>query len=93
MDFLYRHVGNYRLDGEDARVRASGLDVLDFSITKGLRRRVDLNFVIDNLTGKHYFETQNFFESRARPGAPVIARVHGYSIGVTGGLTFHFFGK
>ncbi|HST21388.1 MAG TPA: TonB-dependent receptor [Blastocatellia bacterium] len=93
---LYRHVSNYRLDGEDARIRASGLDVLDFSITKKLRRWVDINFAIDNLTDKHYFETQNFFESRARPGAPVIARVHGtpgYSIGVLAGLTFHLFGK
>jgi outer membrane receptor protein involved in Fe transport len=93
---LYRHVSNYRLDGEDARIRASGLDVLDFSITKKLRRWVDINFAIDNLTDKHYFETQNFFESRARPGAPIIARVHGtpgYSIGVLAGLTFHLFGK
>jgi hypothetical protein len=25
----YRHTGNYRLDGKDASIRASGLDVLD----------------------------------------------------------------
>jgi outer membrane receptor protein involved in Fe transport len=55
-----------------------------------------LNLSIDNLTDKRYFETQNFFESRIRPGDPVVARIHatpGYPITVTGGLTFRLFGK
>ena len=30
----YRHTGNYRLDGEDATIRASGFDVLDLSISQ-----------------------------------------------------------
>ena len=92
----YRHTGNYRLDGEDASIRAAGHDVLDFSLTKRLRRFVDFNFSIDNLTNKRYFETQNYFESRLRPGDPVVARIHatpGYPFGVTAGLTFRFFGK
>ena len=92
----YRHAGNYRLDGVDATLRASGLDVLDFSLRKRLRRFVDLNLSIDNLTNKRYFETQNRFVSRLRPGDPASARIHGtpgYPFGVTGGLTFRFRGK
>ena len=92
----YRHIGNYRLDGEDARIRAAGLDVLDFSMSKRLRSWVDFNLSVDNLTNKRYFETQNYFESRLRPGDPVISRIHGtpgYPIGLTIGLTFRLFGK
>jgi outer membrane receptor protein involved in Fe transport len=92
----YRHVSNYRLDGEDARVRASGLDVLDLSLRKSLRRWVDFNLSIENLTDKRYYETQNYFEPRLRPTDPVISRIHGtpgYSRGMTVGLTFRLFGK
>lgn len=92
----YRHVGNYRLDGEDASLRAAGLDVLDLSITKRLRRQLDFNFSIDNLTNKRYFETQNYFESRLEPDAGVVPRIHatpGYPLTVTVGLTFRLWGK
>lgn len=102
----WRHVGNYRLDGEDAAIRASGLDVVDLSVSKRIRRWVDFNFSVDNLLNKRYFETQNYFESRlltdipvgTNPGGAFIypSRIHatpGYSIGLTTGVTFHFFGK
>jgi outer membrane receptor protein involved in Fe transport len=92
----YRHISNYRLDGLDPTIRASGLDVLDFSLTKRVRRWMELNFAVDNLTNKSYYETQNYFESRVRPGDPVIARIHatpGYPFGVTAGVTFRLFGK
>lgn len=102
----WRHVGNYRLDGEDASIRASGLDVVDLSVSKRLRRGIDFNFSVDNLLNKRYFETQNYFESRLLTDAPVginslggfvyPSRVHatpGYSIGITAGVTFHLFGK
>jgi outer membrane receptor protein involved in Fe transport len=92
----YRHAGGYRLDGEDARPRAAGLDVLDFSLSKRVRRWLDLNLAVDNLTNKRYFETQNYFESRLRPGDAPALRIHGtpgYPLGVTAGLTFRFFGK
>ena len=92
----YRHVSNYRLDGDDAAVRAAGLDVIDFSMRQRIRRWVDFNFSIDNLANKKYFETQNFFESRVRPTGPIIAQIHatpGYSRGFTAGLTFHLFNK
>jgi outer membrane receptor protein involved in Fe transport len=87
----YRHIDNYRLDGEDPSIRASGFDVIDLSVTKQLSRRIDLNIAIDNLANKGYFETQNFFESRISPGADAVARIHGtpgYPFGVTVGFTF-----
>jgi outer membrane receptor protein involved in Fe transport len=49
-----------------------------------------LNFDIDNLTNKVYYETQNFFESRVSPAGPAVERIHGtpgYPIGITVGLT------
>lgn len=87
----WRHTSNYRLDPVDPGIRASGLDVLDLSVAKQLRPWIELNFSIDNLTDKRYFETQNYFESRIRPGDPIAARIHatpGYPITVTGGVTF-----
>jgi outer membrane receptor protein involved in Fe transport len=91
-----RHIGNYRLDGEDPGIRACGLTVLDFSMVKQIRPWVDFNFSVDNLTDKDYYETQNYFKSRLRPGDPVLARIHGtpgYPIGFTVGLTFRLSGK
>lgn len=92
----FRYIDSYRLDGEDPSLRASGLTVLDFSLVKQLTKWVDVNLSVDNLTDKRYFETQNFFESRVAPGAPVISRVHatpGYPITWSAGLTFHLFRK
>lgn len=89
----YRHTGHYRLDGEDARIRAAGLDVVDFNLSQKIKRWVSFNFSVDNLFNKKFYETQNYFESRLRPGDPVMARIHatpGYPFGVTAGLTFRF---
>ena len=89
----YRHISAYKLDGSDSRVpHATGLDVLDLSMSKTIRHGLDFNFAIDNLNDKRYWETQNFVVSRL-PSEPVggIARVHGtpgYPIGFTVGLTF-----
>src|SRR5437870_6388945 len=44
----FRYIGNYRLDGLDPTIRASGLTVLDFSLAKQIRRWVDFNFSVDN---------------------------------------------
>ncbi|MDX2041365.1 MAG: TonB-dependent receptor [Acidobacteriota bacterium] len=92
----YRHISNYRLDGEDPSIRAAGFDVIDLSVTKRLNRRVELNLSVDNLTDKRYFETQNFFESRLAPGAPVVSRIHatpGYPLTITAGVTLRLGGK
>jgi outer membrane receptor protein involved in Fe transport len=85
-----------RLDGLDASIRASGLDVVDFAVTKQVRPWVDFSFDIDNLTDKRYYETQNYFESRVTRTAPVVNRNHGtpsYPIGFTAGLTFRLQAK
>ncbi|HYP54377.1 MAG TPA: TonB-dependent receptor [Pyrinomonadaceae bacterium] len=92
----YRHTGGYRLDPLDAGVRASGLDVVDLGVNKRLRRDLDFNLSIDNLFDKRYYETQNFFESRVRPGEEPAARIHatpGFPFGVTVGVTYRFRGK
>lgn len=92
----FRHASGYRLDTLDAGLRAAGLDVVDLGLSKRLGRNLDLNLAVDNLFNKRYFETQNYFESRVRPGDAPAARVHatpGYPFGVTVGLTFRFLGK
>ena len=72
---------------------ANGLDVLDFAAMKKLTHGLEWNLSVDNFTNKHYFETQNFCNSRVTPNATVEARVHGtpgYSVGFTTGLTWRF---
>jgi outer membrane receptor protein involved in Fe transport len=92
----WRHTSNYRLDGEDASIRASGLDIVDVSLAKRLRKWLDINFSVDNLLNKKYYETQNYFESRACPACAAVSRIHatpGYPITVNAGLTFRFGSK
>ncbi len=89
----WRHISSYRLDGEDDSIRASGHDVVDFALTKRLTRNFDLNFSIDNLFDKNYYETQNFFESRVCPTCDITERIHatpGYPFTFNIGLTFRF---
>jgi outer membrane receptor protein involved in Fe transport len=91
-----RHISNYRLDGEDASLLASGHDVVDFALSKRLKPWVDLNFSIDNLLNKKYYETQNFFESRVCPTCDVASRIHatpGYPFTASVGLTFRIGAK
>lgn len=95
----YRHTGHYILDqhltvgGQPAAPPplASGLDVIDLSISKQIRNGFEFNLGIDNLSNKRYWETQNYFVSRLiNEPASGIARVHatpGFPIGVTLGLT------
>ncbi len=89
----YRHISNYRLDGTDDSLRAAGFDVIDLSVNKKLKKWVDLNLSVDNLTNKKYFETQNYFESKLTPSSPIVSRIHAtpaYPITLTVGLTFRF---
>ena len=86
----WRHISRYRLDGEDDRLRAAGFDVVDFAVTRQITRRWKLNFAIDNLLNKRYFETQNFFESRVCPTCDVMSRIHatpGYPFTITAGVS------
>ncbi|HRH40539.1 MAG TPA: TonB-dependent receptor [Pyrinomonadaceae bacterium] len=92
----WRHISNYRLDAEDETIRASGNDVIDFNLTKRLKKWVDLNFSIDNLLNKKYWETQNYFESRICPVCTIESRIHatpGYSRAFNIGVTFRFWAK
>jgi outer membrane receptor protein involved in Fe transport len=92
----YRHISAYGLDGLDPLIRATGLDVVDLSVSKQIRHGIDFNFAIDNLNNKRYWETQNFFESQVTPNAEPRSRIHatpGYPVDVTVGMTFRFGGK
>jgi outer membrane receptor protein involved in Fe transport len=103
----WRHISSYRLDGEDDAIRAAGHDVVDFSVSKRLRKWIDLNFSIDNLLDKRYYETQNYFESRVLTDAPIgfdpkigrdiyPSRIHatpGYSRAFNVGVTFRLGAK
>ena len=60
---LNRRISNYRLDGEDTGSLASADGCMRFQPCKLNPSLVDFNLSIDNLTDKHYFETQNFFGS------------------------------
>jgi Outer membrane receptor proteins, mostly Fe transport len=94
----WRHINSYRLDGEDPMLKAAGHDVVDLFLTKRLKKWIELNFAIDNVFNKRYFETQNFFESRVLPGekSPIGERIHatpGYPFTVSAGVTFRFGSK
>jgi outer membrane receptor protein involved in Fe transport len=74
---------------------ASGYTALDLGVSRRVRRGVELNFAIDNLTDRSYWETQNYFESQL-PGQDPVSRIHGtpgYPLTVTVGLTFRLRGK
>ena len=91
-----RAVNHYRLDGDDPSIVASGLTVFDLGIAKQLSRRLELNLSLDNLTNRDYYETQNYFESRVTPDAPIVARIHatpGYALTAIAGITMRFGGK
>jgi len=91
-----RAINHYRLDGDDASIVASGHTVFDLGIARQIRRWVELNLAFDNLTNRDYYETQNYFESRVTPDAPIVARIHGtpgYPFTAVAGLTFRLRGK
>lgn len=90
-----RAIDHYRLDGQDPSIVASGHTVLDLGVSRQLRRGVELNFTIDNLTNRDYWETQNYFESQL-PGQPPLFRIHGtpgYPLTAMAGVTFRLLGK
>ena len=85
-----RAINHYRLDGDDPR---SSRPDTRCSIGPGAaaRPQVEFNLSLDNLTNRDYYETQNYFESRVTPDAPVIARIHGtpgYPLTAVAGFTF-----
>jgi len=90
-----RSISRYRLDSLDPSIRASGHTVWDVGVARRIRRGIELNLTVDNLTNRSYWETQNYYESRL-PGQDTMSRIHatpGYPITVMAGMTFRFFGK
>jgi outer membrane receptor for monomeric catechols len=91
-----RAINHYRLDGEDPSIVASGHTVFDLGLARQIHRGIELNLSLDNLTNRDYYETQNYFESRVTPDAPIVARIHGtpgYPLTAALGLTFRLRGK
>lgn len=91
-----RAINHYRLDGNDPSIVASGHTVFEMGVAKQVRRGVELNLSMDNLTNRTYYETQNYFESRVTPTAPALARIHAtpaYPITVVAGVTLRIRGK
>ncbi len=91
-----RAVNRYRLDEDEAGVFGSGLTVVDLGLSRRINRRLDFNLSLDNLTNRHYYETQNYFESRVTPEAPIVARIHGtpgYPLTAVAGVTIRFGAK
>jgi outer membrane receptor protein involved in Fe transport len=87
-----RAINHYRLDGEDPSIVASGNTVFDLAVARRITKGVELNFGVDNLFGREYWETQNFFESRL-PGQSPIERIHAtpaYGATVVVGMTLRF---
>ena len=92
----FRSINSYRLDGEDAGIRAAGNSVFDLSVVRRISRKLDVNFAIDNLTDRQYFETQNYIESRPYRGGPAAYGIHGtpgYPLTVTVGMSLRLGGK
>ena len=91
-----RAINHYRLDGDHPGIVASGHTVFDFGMAKQITRRVEFNFSLDNLLNRDYYETQNYFESRVTPDAPIVARIHGtpgFPLTAVAGVTLRFGGK
>ena len=88
-----RAINHYRLDGDDPSIAATGHTVFDMGLSRPLNRRIELNFSVDNLLNRGYYETQNYFESRVAPDAPAVARIHGtqgYPLTAVAGITIRF---
>jgi hypothetical protein len=91
-----RAINHYRLDGNDPSIVASGHTVFDLGLSRQIRRGIEFNIAMDNLTSRDYYETQNYFDSRVSPMAPIIGRIHGtpgYPLHVVAGVTFRLRGK
>jgi carboxypeptidase family protein/TonB-dependent receptor-like protein len=94
--FRMRAINHYRLDGNDPSIAASGLTVFDFGLAKQLNHIVELDLGLDNLLNRDYYETQNYFESRVTPDAPILARIHAtpaYPLTAVAGITLRFGAK
>jgi len=91
-----RAINHYRLDGDDPTIVATGHTVFDLGLARAIRKGIEFNLSLDNLTNRDYYETQNYFDSRVTPLAPIVGRIHGtpgYPLTAVAGLTFRLRGK
>jgi len=70
--FATHAINHYRLDGDDPSIAASGHTVFDLGVAKPVRRGVEFNLSLDNLTNHDYYETQNLFDQPASTPRPAI---------------------
>ena len=93
-----RATGHYLIlldEGGPGQV-ASGHTVFDLALARQIRRGIEFNLSLDNLTNRAYYETQNYFVSQVSPTAPAVARIHGtpgYPLTAVAGITFRLRGK
>ncbi len=87
-----RGINSYRLDGEDASIKAAGHVVFDTAVNRELTDLIVLNVAVDNLFNRDYWEMQNYFTSQLA-GQDPIDRIHatpGYGRTLTVGVTLRF---
>ncbi|MEQ1885550.1 MAG: TonB-dependent receptor [Bryobacteraceae bacterium] len=90
-----RSINHYILNGDEAQSVVSGNTVFDFSVSRNINRWFDMNFAMDNVLNKTFFETFERYTSRL-PGQDPLERVHGtpgYPRTIMGGITIRLFPK
>lgn len=90
----FRAINHYMLTGDNS-VTAPGHTVWDFSVARPINRWLELNFSMDNMFDKQYYETLAYYESRLQGEEPK-ERIHattGYPLTVIGGVTIRLFPK
>ena len=94
--FRFRTINHFRVNRDDLpSLTAPGHTVSDISISRRIFKGVELNFAIDNIFDKTYYETVDYYESRLF-NQPAVARFHatpGYPITFIGGITFRLWNK
>lgn len=90
----FRAINHYTLVGDNS-ITAPGHTVWDFSVARPITNWIELNFSMDNIFNKSYYETLAYYESRLQGQEP-LERIHattGYPLTVIGGVTIRLFPK
>lgn len=92
----FRGINHFLVNSDESgRLTAPGHSVTDLSVSRRLTKWMDLNFSIDNVFDRTYYETVDRYTSALRGQDPV-ERFHvtpGYPITFVGGVTFRLFNK
>jgi Carboxypeptidase regulatory-like domain len=90
----YRAISHYTLVPEDT-LSAPGHNVWDMSVARPINKWLELNFAMDNMLNKSYYETLALYESQLK-GQEARERIHattGYPRTVIGGVTIRLGGR